>query len=477
MLHLFKSLFAPKSVAGLALDGRAIRAVRMTTSPKGIEVTGFVIKEIQDPERLQEELRAVFQSGRLGHEVLVSCLPSSQAALRQLPVAFQNTKTLEKIIKFQLEPHVPHPIEEMVVDFLPAAGGKEVVAAGVQKADVSSHLQTLSGAGLDPGIIGIDDIALFFLYSHIHKDSGRTVAIVNLGDGKAGVQIVSDAGIEFIRVLPAEEDSASQISETFRLYRYRHRDTSLEEILLTGCDGDRREEVRAAIESLTQVKTSLWRPLDHLDHGLGEVPEDVQARLSVPLGLALGALSPSTRLFDLRKEEFKLQSAVGVRKSSFFLVVTLIVAALFTFQLHFKLHIQQKRYQEVEKSVQQVFQKTFPEVTTVLKGRELAQMRQKVDAAKGESQWLENVNKEGTVLDLLTTLNTAVSAFPDVAVENVSIESAEIRLDGYAPAFEIVDKLEKRVNGSGSFKSVKLVGAKMDNRENAVRFQFSIERK
>jgi Tfp pilus assembly PilM family ATPase/Tfp pilus assembly protein PilN len=477
MLHHFKSLLAPRTVAALATDSRTIRAVRMATSPKGIEVTGFVLKEVEDPENLQEELRSVFRSGKLHHEVLVSCLPSSRAALRQFPVAFDSTKTLEKIIKFQLEPHVPHPIEELLVDFLPAARGKEVVAAGVQKAEMSRHLQILSGAGLEPGIVGIDDLALFFLYHHIHQGGGRTVAMINLDDGKAGVQIVSDAGIEFIRILPLREAWEPQLSETFHLYSYDPRAKPLEEILLTGSAGDRPEEVRTAIESVTQVKTSFWRPMDHLDHRLGEIPEDIQGRLSVPLGLALGSLSPATRLFNLRKEEFKVHSAVEVRKSSFFFLVTLAVLAFFTFHLYFRLHIQERRYREVEKSVQQVFKRTLPEVTTVLKGRELAQMKQRIDAAKAEYQWLQNVNREGTTLDLLLALSRAISAFPDVAVENISIETPEIRLDGYASAFETVDKLEKRVNGSGSFRAVKLVGAKMDNRENLVRFQFSIERK
>ena len=61
-------------------------------------------------------------------------------------------------------------------------------------------------------------------------------------------------------------------------------------------------------------------------------------------------------------------------------------------------------------------------------------------------------------------------------IDNLSLEGKDIRLDGRTSSFEAVDRLTNRLNKSGDFKNIKLVGAKMDKRENAVTFNFALEK-
>jgi Tfp pilus assembly protein PilN len=77
---------------------------------------------------------------------------------------------------------------------------------------------------------------------------------------------------------------------------------------------------------------------------------------------------------------------------------------------------------------------------------------------------------------VLLRLTRIISEDPEVQIDNLSLEGKDIRLDGRTASFEAVDRLTNRLNKSDSFKNIKLVGAKMDRRENAVTFNFALEK-
>jgi len=118
----------------------------------------------------------------------------------------------------------------------------------------------------------------------------------------------------------------------------------------------------------------------------------------------------------------------------------------------------------------------FPEAANIVKGRELAQLSQKIEEGTGKYRWLGHITSEGKALDVLRILTRSMYGFSDVKIDNISIEEKEIRLDGRTSSFETVDKLEKKLAGTGYFKAIKLVGAKTDKKEKAVKFNFAIEK-
>ena len=69
-----------------------------------------------------------------------------------------------------------------------------------------------------------------------------------------------------------------------------------------------------------------------------------------------------------------------------------------------------------------------------------------------------------------------VSELPDAKIDNLSIEKEKIRMDGQISSFEMVDRLEKRLADTDFFRDIKLVGAKMDQKDGAVKFNFVMEK-
>ncbi len=65
---------------------------------------------------------------------------------------------------------------------------------------------------------------------------------------------------------------------------------------------------------------------------------------------------------------------------------------------------------------------------------------------------------------------------PDVQMGSVSVEGKDIRIDGRTASFEAVDRLPAGSPRLGSSENIKLVGARMDKKDNAVTFNFALEK-
>jgi Tfp pilus assembly PilM family ATPase len=478
MLNPFKEFFSPKFVVGLEIHENFIGAIQIFNSLKGPEIDRIAFKEVEDLEKIDEELEEFFRKEKLRGEMVITCLPTSRATIRQISLSFDNVKKLKKIIKYQMEPYVPYPIDDLVVDFLPPQGNRDILTVAVQKKLVSEHLEQLARANLESEAVNLDDFALYYLYKHSNEGNPEhPVSIINLGVGKMAVQMIDHDRLDFIRVLPDGTDNVEQLLETFRLYELRKPDLKLGEILLTG-HGATSTDLAEKLSLQTKVKTTLWRPFDKIKHQLGSIETPLQAKMSVPLGLALSTVDPSTKGFDLRKEEFKISTSMDLKRMLIYMFSSiLLLVGLLTFSLYHSIYLEEKRYTEMNKSIRQIFVNTFPETKSIAKGQEAVQMSQKIEEEISKSIWLEDFTAEETVLDVLMILTEAISKFSDVSINDLGIEGKETRLNGQSSSFETVDKLKENLTSSGYFKEIKLVGAKMDKKEKVVKFNFALEGK
>jgi hypothetical protein len=178
------------------------------------------------------------------------------------------------------------------------------------------------------------------------------------------------------------------------------------------------------------------------------------------------------------QEEFAPKRAGNLKwPLSTFFCALILLTGLATFQIYQKLHRERNRYSTLNTEVAEVFKSTFPGARNAIKGREREQMRQRINEERGKYQWLPRTMAQGPVLETLMVLTRAVSGFPDVKVENISIEEGTVHFDGSASSFKTVDSLKGRLANLESFREVKLVGAKMDNRDRVVKFSFVMEEK
>jgi type II secretion system protein L len=471
-----KDFLRPKYVVGLQVKDGFIGAVQLYVGLKGPEIDKAVFIEAAGPERIQEELKRLFQEEGFKKEMIVTSLPSSKAFIREIALPLSEPKKVEKIIKYQMEPYLPCPVEEVLVDFLQPGAAGGVLTFGVEKKYLAEHLALLSGAGIEPDAVTLDDIALFSLYLYKHGAAAeQPVAIVNQDGESLVVQIIHKRRLDFIRILP---DDVDQLADTFRFYRMKRPDLSVGEIYLAGNGSSEAHEKARALELKTAVKTMVWRPFDEMRDRLDKTISLLQPKLGVPLGLAIGAAYPPEKSLDLRREEFIPKTYFNLRKMFLFMGAgLLLLAALLTVNVYQKAYYQERQYNRLQAQIRQVFTEAFPDAAQrIVRGQEVAQLEQKITEEMNQYQGIEEAAGREKILEVLLSLSRIISEDPDVQIENASVEGKDIRIDGRTASFEAVDRLTGRLTKAGQFKNVKLVGARMDKKDNAVTFNFALER-
>jgi len=476
MMNPIKDFLKPKYVVGLQVKDGFIGAVQLYVGIKGPEIDKAVFKEAAEPERIQEELKKLFQKEGFKKEMIVTSLPSSKAFIREISLPLTQPKKVERIIKYQMEPYLPCPVEEVLVDFLNPDTNGGILTFGVEKKHLAEHLALLAGAGIEPDAVTLDDIALFSLY--LFKHGGETeqpVALVNQDGESLVVQIIHNRKMDFIRILQNDMD---QLADTLRFYRMKRPSLSVGQIYFVGNGSSEAHEKAQALESKTSIKTMVWRPFDEMRDRLDESISLLQPKLGVPLGLAIGAVYPPEKSLDLRREEFVPKTYFNLRKMFLFMGAgLLLLAVLLTLNVHQKAYYLERQYNWLQAQVRQVFVEAFPDAAQrIVRGQEVPQLEQRIAEEMSQYQGLEEAAGRQKILEVLLALSRIISEDPDVQIENASVEGKDIRIDGRTSSFEAVDRLTGRLTKSGQFKNIKLVGARMDKKDNAVTFNFALER-
>ena len=248
IINPLKDFLKPESVVGLQVKDGFIGAVQLYVGLKGPEIDKAVFREVADPELVQEEIKKLFKEESFKKEMIVTSLPSSKAFIREISLPLSHLKQVEKIIKYQMEPYLPCPVEDVLVDFLQPGTDGGIFTFGVEKKYLAEHLALLAGAGIEPNAVTIDDIALFSLYLYKHgHESEQPIAIVNQDGESLVVQIILQKKLDFIRILP---DNMDQLADTFRFYTMKRPSLPVGEIYLVGNRSQRpggREQLNPAL--------------------------------------------------------------------------------------------------------------------------------------------------------------------------------------------------------------------------------------
>jgi general secretion pathway protein L len=478
LVNILKDIFSPRTVVGLQLDGRCVSAVQVSNPAGNPSVDHMARQEIGKNEDFAEALRNFWEREKFRAEVVVTSIPTSLAVIREISLPVKNLKKLDKIVKYQMEPYVPYPIDEIVVNFFPPRPDHSITLTGVRKASLSEHLDALSRSGIAPAMVTLEDAALFFLYVHANPAKNDTpAAIVHLKSEETVVHVIHQRRLTFMRSLQGGADDLRSLKETLAVYQMKYPGEPVSEVLITGTVASDASLVER-IEAMTGIQTSLWLPFDHFKNGKADIAAELQAGMSVPLGLAMGPTNASSGVLDFRKEEFRLKTAFDLKNMAIYsLTAILILLGLFTFSVYRRLSTTETAYETLNRQMTRVLIETFPQNRTVIKGRELAQMKQQIDAGKNSYRWLEEITASEPVLEILLVLTNTLAGYREAKIDNISIEGARILLDGRAPSFKTVDDLKNKLEQVGYFKTTRLMGAKMDSQDSMIRFSFHLEKK
>jgi general secretion pathway protein L len=198
-------------IFGLDLGTYSIKAVGLSTTLRGYQVTGFweqklpPLAEGQTLDQVQAEAaRSILHSNRLHPDTIVCGVGGGRAITRLLHLPFTDKKKLEQVVPFEVGEQLPYDLEEVILDHQVVAtreSGSDVLVAAMRKPDFSAFVETFKAAGADPRIVCLDTLPLLYLANVALAGEVGPFAIVDLGHTFTSLTIIGEGGLQFVRTL------------------------------------------------------------------------------------------------------------------------------------------------------------------------------------------------------------------------------------------------------------------------------------
>jgi type IV pilus assembly protein PilM len=271
-----------RSLIGLDVGTKAVKAVELTWSGGGLVITGFGFAELPSPDAVPDVLARLFQENEFHTRRVVTAVSGKSVIVRYLTMFRMSPDDLRNAIRYEADKYIPFDVEEVVLDCLPfeapglpEAGPNEmrVLLVACKRALVDEQLRVLAGVGLQPEIVDVDAFALgnaFEATSRAGADGDRVRALVDVGASKTSVNVVRAGASLFTREIHAGGDAFTAAIAS----RLGLKDAEAE--ALKRRPADQSEKVRGAVtpavdDLATEVRLSFEYFENQFDRGVDEV--------------------------------------------------------------------------------------------------------------------------------------------------------------------------------------------------------------
>lgn len=442
----------------------------------------------------------------------VVTLPPADVMFRQVQLPFHDDGKIKKTLSFELEPLLPVPIEEVVIDYLRLFDEK-LLAAVCPKERIRKVITAVEAHLGKVIVIDIGAAALLSLFLAQKALTGPGMAL-DIGSSSTSVAFYEQNALMQIRSFPFGGDT---------LTRALAADLSCdaikaEQIKIAGADNAKTEGVMAAcrefcvslantveflrlndilksapIQIMLTGGGSQFQPLgDELAQKFGatvfaadmgkygrlEIDEKLQGRFSPPvMSMALAAVkrsSLSRKSFNFRQGDFAMKSVSGDIKKQLLrgAIIAGLLALLTGVDLFLSYRWQASQATDLKKQITAIFKKHFPPSAAMVDP--LQQLRTKLENDR-KMYGMDNGASEVTALEILKDLSNLIPPALDVIVTHVHYENRNLLLKGEAKKMDDVTNVKNGLLKSKFFKNVVIGATALAKEGDKVNFDLRIE--
>ena len=397
-------------------------------------------------------------------------VPANFTYQKSMFLPFRGRRKISQILLPELEGELPISSEAAVADFVATESGREgthAIAVACELEKLEKILAVLpegtAVSSLQTDFVGLSGAALFggmkngvAVYA-----SGEVILLAAIEDGRPS---------SFRRLRPTGDSMADVDLITVSLTDIAGEDA---EVLLA-C-GSLTEPLIASLAraGVRNVKTpDDWElflanePSGMKDPGrflpsLGLALKGVGRREALPFDLYQGPLKPGGHTSELKIPAARTAILVGL----------VIILALGNLVAGYTLA--KGRYERYSQSLRSEFESLFPGAKVV---SELAQLEEKLAQLENRTQALAAYSSgESNTLSVLGELSRVVPENLLLKVNEFSLDTKRLRLEGTLPSFDAVEKLKVAVEGSPRFREVKVQNARVGADSSRVSFRLQME--
>ena len=462
--------------------------------------------------------------GKQKDAILGGTFSTQSAMIRNIEVPFKKEARIKQVIKFETEQHIPVPINEVIVNHwslpLELESGTSIMVATVKKNVLSSYIDVMKNAGVEPEVIELDAFSIFNGYLLTKKaldpsptlildiGAGKSTAIltmrrhlfmvrsIGVGGDAFTLSIAKALGVAFAeaeqlklafatgdnKVAEREEVILSAIqSPLSRLHREIAmtigsastllKGQSIERVLMCG-GGSKLPGVTQYLSSRLGCSVE---PLEEITLSGPSTPIEA-VRYVGAVGVAAGQVMRLGKRTNLRDEELAYTGRKARLKKQLVttaaLALSLIVAWVGLF--FFNLHLKKKLERDLRISLVRNFKEAFslnPEPGDIVE-----QMEKEYNKLESQYQSFKGLS-EGAIssLEIFREISSHMPKGLEIQVTDLIINEDEVTIKGKTTEFGSVDEIEKTLRTSKYFKSVKNFPAEK-GRDGNIKFKFELKR-
>lgn len=476
-------------VLGIDIRPDAVSAVQVRSSIKGNRIEAHLHVPIPDQERVESgiggALETIAAKMDIAGSACVVSLPADEISYRNIKVPFKEPRKIRQMLPFELEPALPLPIEDVIIDFraVRVSQQTDIIAAVVEKSRMKSYLETLAFYKIEPRIVTIGGYPTTLCLSE-WVDVPENWLLVDIGRHRSTVFAILSGQLHLVRSFPisssaatATESLCKNIEQTIVAFQDIFSfEFLLNSLFITGYglnDHDDTEQHMARILGLPVERINLGQQTE-LTRTVPPLAGWDPSRLDNALALALAGIEGINGL-NFRRGPFAPKKnweayKKSLIKSGILAGTVLILASL---NLALDSYTMRKQIERLNRQINGIFTTTFPDVKRIVDP--LQQMRVKIDELRQKTLFPGERQKQILTIDILYALSKSIPKDMDVEFKRLVMGADNLQISGETDTFNSVDAIKSRLEGEESLKKVTISSATMSKSGNRVSFKMRVE--
>ena len=263
-MQLFKR---NKPLVGLDIGSSAVKAVELTKSKKGYQITGFASEPlspdavvdgaIMEAKSVADAIKRAMVAGKFKPKGVATGVSGHSVIVKRVVFA-AGPKEIEAAVQLDSEQYIPFDIAEVNLDYAVVGPGTttsddpgtEVVLVVAKKDKIENQTNVISLSGKNPEVVDIDAFALQNAFeANYTVDPNATIALLNIGASLMNINIVKGGLPLFIRDVSVGGNQYTDILQKELQLNFQE----AEDLKLGKTGGPEAEMVQPLLESITDM--------------------------------------------------------------------------------------------------------------------------------------------------------------------------------------------------------------------------------
>lgn len=479
-----------RKILGLDIRHDAVSAVLVQNSIKENVIESYESVPMPDQQDFESgmaaSLETIVEKMNISGSICIASFPADQISYRNIQVPFKGLKKISKILPFELEPTIPFPVDDLIIDFytLPLSDhndNTDLIAAAVEKSKLQLYLGILDSFGIEPEIVTVGGYSTALCLSSL-VDTHENWLFADIDKSKCTVFGVLSGKICLIRSFPIPSETPSFNTEMLCTNIQRTL-SAFEEIVgldfhpdgvfITGCgldDSDIEQDMERFLE-LSVKRTDL---VSHIEIEKQHHPAKTwnPCQMDNAFSLALMEIE-GVDGFNFRKGPFAakkiwVEHKTGLIKAG---VLAAMVLALAFFNVVLDSYFLKKKLTGLDDQITKIFTSTFPDVKSV---DPYQQMRIEIEAANKNALLPGKTDKHIRTIDILNNISKLIPKETDVKLTRLVVGEDSVQISGNTDTFNSVDDIKSRLEQVNFFQKITISSANINKSDKRVQFKLQV---